>query len=65
VVDAVIQPGNDFFPGKCLDLQMLIFPGGRERTEEQFRKLFVASGWELSRIIPTASANAIVEGVPA
>ena len=31
----VIQPGNDFAPGKFLDLQMLIFPGGCERTEKQ------------------------------
>jgi len=65
VVDAVIQPGNDFFPGKFLDLQMLIFPGGRERTEKQFDELFTASGWKLSRIIRTATKDSIVEGVPA
>jgi len=65
VVDAVIQPGNDFFPGKFLDLQMLIFPGGRERTETQFRELFEASGWTLRRIIPTAAKDSVVEGIPA
>jgi hypothetical protein len=65
VVDNVILPGNDFSPGKFLDLQMLIFPSGCERTEKQFRQLFAASGWQLSRIIPTAAANSIVEGVPA
>jgi O-methyltransferase domain/Dimerisation domain len=65
VVDSVIQPGNDFSPSKFLDLQMLIFPGGRERTEEQFRELFSASGWQLRRVIPTAATDSIVEGVPA
>ena len=65
VVDCVIQPGNDFSPGKFLDLQMLIFPGGCERTEEQFRELFAAAGWRLNRIIPTAAPDSIVEGVPA
>jgi hypothetical protein len=65
VVDNVIQPGNDFAPGKFLDLVMLLFPGGRERTEKQFRDLFAAAGWKLSRIIPTAAADSIVEGVPA
>src|SRR5689334_10973124 len=65
VVDWVIQPGNDFSPGKFLDLQMLIFPGGCERSEKQFRDLFSASGWQLSRIIPTAAGECIVEGVPA
>ena len=65
VVDSVIQPGNDFSPGKFLDLQMLIFPSGCERTEKQFRDLFVAAGWQLRRIIPTAASDSIVEGVPA
>jgi hypothetical protein len=65
VVDTVIQPGNDFSPSKFLDLQMLIFPGGCERTDKQFRDLFSASGWQLSRIIPTATPESIVEGVPA
>jgi hypothetical protein len=65
VVDNVILPGNDFSPGKFLDLQMLIFPGGCERTEKQFRDLFSASGWQLSRIIPTSAMDSIVEGIPA
>ncbi len=65
VVDCVIQPGNHFSPGKFLDLQMLIFPSGRERTEAEFRELFSAAGWKLSRVIPTAAADSIIEGVPA
>ena len=65
VVDCVIQPGNAFSPGKFLDLQMLIFPSGRERTEAQFRDLLATAGWKLSRIIPTAALDSIVEGVPA
>jgi len=55
VIDNVIQPGNDFSPGKFIDLQMLIFPSGCERTEKQFRSLFAAAGWELTRIIPIAA----------
>jgi hypothetical protein len=65
VVDCVIQPGNDFSPAKFLDLQMLIFPGGRERTEAQFRELLAASGWKLSRAIPTATQDSIIEGLTA
>ena len=64
MIDNVIQPGNQFSSGKFLDLQMLIFPGGCERTEKQFRDLFAAAGWRLSRIIPTAAADSIVEGLP-
>jgi hypothetical protein len=65
VVDHVIQPGNTFSPGKFLDLQMLIFPGGCERTEKQFRELFAAGGWQLTRIIPTVALDSIIEGIPA
>jgi hypothetical protein len=65
VVDSVIQPGNDFSPSKFLDLQMLIFPGGQERTEKQFAALLAAAGWRLTRTIPTAAVDSIVEAVPA
>jgi hypothetical protein len=64
-VDHVIRPGNDFAVGKFLDLQMLIFPGGCERTEKQFSELFAAAGWKLNRIIPTRVPESIVEGIPA
>jgi O-methyltransferase domain len=65
VVDAVIPTDNSYSPSKFLDLQMLIFPGGRERTEKQFRELLAASGWRLTRIIPTAAVDSVIEGVPA
>jgi hypothetical protein len=64
VADSVIQPGNEFSFGKIMDIQMMIFPGGRERTAEQFRELLAASGWRLNRIIPTAAPESIVEGLP-
>ena len=44
---------------------MLIFPGGCERTEKQFRDLFAEAGWRLSRIIPTRAPDSIVEAIPA
>lgn len=65
VADSVIQPGNDPSFGKILDIEMLLLPGGRERTEQQFRELFSAAGWRLSRVIHTPSPVSIVEGVPA
>lgn len=65
VVDHVLHAGNEFDPGKFLDLEMLIFPGGHERTEAQFRDLLTAGGWKLNRIIPTPAGMSIVEGVPA
>lgn len=63
VVDSVVPGPNEFHPGKISDLEMMLFPGGKERTTEEFRDLFSAAGWKLSRIIPTASHVSVVEGV--
>jgi hypothetical protein len=64
VVEMVLPPGNEPSPGKPFDLLMLlIHAGGRIRTEAEFRDLFAAAGLRLTRIIPTASPNSIVEGV--
>lgn len=38
-VETVIPPGNGPFFGKWLDLIMLLV-GGRERTEEEYSRLF-------------------------
>lgn len=62
VVESVIPPGNDPSFGKLLDLNMLVIPGGQERTEEEYRKLFAESGFHLERIVATAAEVSIVEG---
>ena len=62
VVESVIPPGNDPFPGKFLDLVMLMIPGGKERTAEEYEALFEQAGFELTRIIPTESELSIIEG---
>lgn len=65
VVDAVLAAGNDRDMNKFIDLSMLVgMPGGRERSEQDFRKLFQNAGLELTKIISTASllSLSIVEG---
>jgi hypothetical protein len=63
VVESVIPPGNEPFAGKFLDLVMLLIPGGKERTAEEYRALYEEAGFELSRIIPTNSELSVVEGI--
>jgi hypothetical protein len=47
------------------DLEMLVMtPGGRERTEAEFRALLVAAGFKPTAIVPTQSELSIIEGVP-
>ncbi|QGQ25207.1 methyltransferase [Gimesia benthica] len=63
VVESVIPAGNEPFAGKFLDLVMLMIPGGKERTAEEYRSLFAEAGFELTRIIPTESELSIIECV--
>jgi ubiquinone/menaquinone biosynthesis C-methylase UbiE len=63
LVEMVVPPGNEPHFAKIQDLEMLLSPGGLERTGEEFRSLFAAAGFELTRIIPTASPMSVIEGV--
>jgi hypothetical protein len=36
-------------------------PGGRERTEQEFRNLFEQAGFKLTRIVPTKSPLSVIE----
>lgn len=62
VVESVIPPGNEPGFGKLLDLTMMLIPGGKERTEREFRELFDTGGFELTQIVPTGSEVSIIEG---
>ena len=46
------------------DVNMLVVSGGRQRSEAEFRALYHASGFELTRIVPTPARLALIEGVP-
>jgi hypothetical protein len=51
--------------GNHLDINMMVLTGGRERTPAEFASLFAASGWRLSRVVPTPGPYSIVEAVAA
>ncbi|MGI5327700.1 methyltransferase [Actinomadura nitritigenes] len=61
VVDAVVPPGNDPHQAKALDLLLMTAFTGRERTRDEFERLFAAAGLRLSRIVPTGTVVSIVE----
>jgi hypothetical protein len=61
----MIMPGRDDpHSSKFLDIEMLMLPGGRERTEEEFKMLLKKAGFELRRVVPTQSPTAVIEAVP-
>jgi hypothetical protein len=62
VVDAVIDDSPGSLYGKLLDMEMLVLtPYGKERTEEEFRRLFEVVGLRLERVVEMASPLKVVE----
>lgn len=63
LLETVIISGNEPHLGKFFDIEMLAMPGGRERTEEEFRALFDRAGFRLTRVVPTKSPMSVIEAV--
>lgn len=63
LVEAVVPPGNEMHFAKFIDLNMLVMTGGRERTAEEFRQLYDAAGFKLTKVVPTESPFSVIEGV--
>jgi len=64
VVDMLVPHTNVNCFSKLLDLNMLVMTGGRERTETEFRILLDASGYKLTKIVPTMAPQSVIEAVP-
>jgi hypothetical protein len=63
LLEFVLSDDNEPGFGKFLDIEMMVMPGGRERTEREFAELFRQSGWKLNRIVPTKAPICVVEAV--
>lgn len=61
IIEAVVPEGNEPHFSKVIDLEMLMSPGGVERTPSEFGQLLSDSGFRMTRIIPTKGAMCIVE----
>lgn len=64
LIEMVIPAGNDFHPGKLLDLMMLAVAGGMERTVEEYATLFSKAGFNLTKVVPTESPVSVIEAKP-
>lgn len=63
LIEAVVPETSEPHFSKFIDLNMLVITGGRERTEAEFRQLYEASGFRLTRIVPSESPFSVIEGV--
>ena len=65
VCDKVVSDDPAPTPAKMLDIEMLVMtPGGKERTVEEFRDLFASAGLRLGRIVPTQNPICVIEAAP-
>jgi ubiquinone/menaquinone biosynthesis C-methylase UbiE len=64
VLETVVPEGNDPHISKMMDIAMMIWPNGLERTAAEFRTLLAASGFDLAEITPTPSPLSIIEARP-
>jgi hypothetical protein len=63
--EMVIPPGNESHFSKLIDIDMLLIPGGYERTEAEYQRLFDKAGFRLTKIFRTSSSVSVIEGVHA
>jgi C-methyltransferase len=61
LVECVIPAHDRDFSAKWMDLGMLVDNTGRERTADEYRDLLWQSGFDMSRVVPTASVFSLVE----
>jgi len=63
LVESVVSPLSEPDITKLMDIEMLVSPGGKERTAEEYRHLFARAGLKLVRIVPTNSPYSVIEAV--
>ncbi len=65
LVEAVITTEGQQDFGKLLDIEMLVSPGGKERTASEYKDLFARAGLKMTTIVPTKSPYSVIEAVKA
>jgi hypothetical protein len=65
VVDRVLGPPNEGADPELSDLNMLVGPGGQERTRPEWAALLASAGFRLVGVTATASEVSLIEGAPA
>ena len=63
VIESVLKPSGQADPARWMDINMLVMLTGRERTEEDYRRIFKAAGFTLT-CVTYIGRESIVEGRP-
>lgn len=64
LVETIVPaPGTSHF-AKLSDLEMLVVVGAKERTVDEYSRLFERAGFRLIRVVPTTEPASILEAAP-
>jgi hypothetical protein len=61
LVEFVMPDHDREFPGKLVDLEMLVSLAARERTASEYRRLLEQAGFRMTRVVQTAGPFSLVE----
>jgi C-methyltransferase len=61
LIEFVIPNHSRDFPGKWVDLEMMLNLGARERTAAEYRDLLSQAGFRMTRVVQTAAPLSVVE----
>lgn len=64
LIEGIIPETPEITWTKWLDLQMLVGPGGRERTLSEYKALFAKSGFQLEQTVPTVTGSSLIVARP-
>lgn len=64
LVEQLLDDGPDPSRTAFSDLNMLVAPGGQERTTDEYRALLTHTGFRLERTIPTGTNVFVLEATP-
>jgi hypothetical protein len=62
LIEFVLPDHDREYLGNWVDIDMMVAVGARERTADEFRRLYQQAGFRLTRVVETASPFSVVEG---
>ena len=64
LIERIVEAPNEGWRTKFMDLNMLVNPGGQERTLEEWETLLGRAGYNLVEVTPTQAGVAVIAGAP-
>lgn len=63
LIESVLPETSQAHPANGLDILMLVFVGGKERTRKEYAALLKSAGFALDTVVPTESSLSILEAI--